>query len=105
VAFFGSVHHKAALLLATPLVFALLTTASHAYTQEQAQLCSGDAMRLCGSEIPDVDRITACMARKRAQLSEGCRAVFRVEPSDHAASVSYANKPPKSGWRNWGWGE
>jgi hypothetical protein len=105
VAFFGSVQNRAALLLATPLVFAMLTTASHAYTQEQAQLCSGDAMRLCGSEIPDVDRITACMARKRAQLSEGCRAVFRVEPSDRAASVSYANKPPKSGWRNWGWGE
>ena len=92
------------MLLATSLGLVALTQISHAYTQEQAQLCTGDAMRLCGSEIPDVDRITACMARKRAQLSEGCRAVFRVEPSDHAA-VSYANKPPKSGWRNWGWGE
>lgn len=102
--FLRSVQNNGALLVATSLVLVTLTQASHAYTQEQAQLCTGDAMRLCGSEIPDVDRITACMARKRAQLSEGCRAVFRVEPSDRAA-VSYANKPPKSGWRNWGWGE
>jgi hypothetical protein len=104
VVFFRSVRNNGALLVATSLALVTLTQASHAYTQEQAQLCTGDAMRLCGSEIPDVDRITACMARKRAQLSEGCRAVFRVEPSDRAA-VSYANKPPKSGWRNWGWGE
>ena len=92
------------MLAATSLALVTLTSVSHAYTQDQAQRCTGDAMRLCSSEIPDVDRITACMARKRAQLSEGCRAVFRVEPSDRAA-VSYANKPPKSGWRNWGWGE
>ena len=94
------------MLAATSLALVTLTSASYAYTQEQAQRCTGDAMRLCGSEIPDVDRITACMAKKRAQLSEGCRAVFRVDPSDRTASVSYANKPPKSGWRNyWGWGE
>jgi hypothetical protein len=105
VVFFRSVKDNGALLVAASLVSAMLATASHAYTQEQAQLCSGDAMRLCGSEIPDVDRITACMAKKRAQLSEGCRAVFRADAPDHAASVSYANKPAKSGWRNWGWGE
>jgi hypothetical protein len=104
VILFRSVKDKGALLIATSLVLASVTTVSHAYTQEQAQLCTGDAMRLCGSEIPDVDRITACMAKKRAQLSEGCRAVFRAEPSDRAASVSYANKPPKTGQRSWGWG-
>jgi hypothetical protein len=105
VIFFRSVKDSGALLVATSLVLVTLTSVSHAYTSEQAQLCSGDAMRLCGSEIPDVDRITACMMKKRAQLSEGCRAVFRAESSDRA-SVSYANKPPKnSGWRSWGWGE
>ena len=57
--------------------FGLLTTASYAYTQEQEQLCTGDAMRLCSSEIPDVDRVTACMIQKRAQLTDGCKAVFR----------------------------
>jgi hypothetical protein len=104
---FRSVKGNGALLIATSLVLALPASVSHAYTSEQAQKCSGDAMRLCGAEIPDVDRITACMAKKRAQLSEGCKAVFRVEPSsDHTTPVNYANKPAKHGWRNyWGWGD
>jgi hypothetical protein len=37
-------------------------------------------MRLCSSEIPDVERVTACMAQKRAQLSDGCKAVFQYVP-------------------------
>jgi hypothetical protein len=28
-------------------------------------MCSGDAMRLCGSEIPNVSKVTACMRRNR----------------------------------------
>jgi hypothetical protein len=56
---------------------ALAPVASRAFTEEQArQLCTGDVMRLCSSEIPNVERITACMRRQRANLSEGCRAVF-----------------------------
>ena len=65
------------LLAATTLAFGLLTTAASAYTQEQQQLCTSDAMRLCSSEIPDVDRVTACMIAKQSQLSDGCRSVFR----------------------------
>ena len=37
-------------------------------------------MRLCSSEIPDVERVTACMVQKRAQLSDGCKAVFHYVP-------------------------
>ena len=68
------------LLIATVFAFALLTSASQAYSPEQEQMCTGDAMRLCGSEIPDVERVTACMIQKRASLSDGCKAVFRYEP-------------------------
>src|SRR4051812_36180767 len=57
-----------------------LITAAHAYTAEQEQLCSGDAMRLCSSEIPDVDRVTACMVQKKSQLSPACKSVFYVAP-------------------------
>jgi hypothetical protein len=46
-------------------------------TPEQRAACSGDAQRLCGQFIPDVDRITACMSRNRRHLSPGCRRVFR----------------------------
>ena len=58
----------------------LLPTASEAYTPEQQQACSGDAFRLCSSEIPDVDRVTVCMIAKKAQLSPGCRVFFRPGP-------------------------
>ena len=77
------------LLIATTLSLGMLTTVSHAYTQEQQQMCTGDAMRLCGDAIPDVDRVTACMIRQRASLSDGCKAVFRYEPPA-ATPVNYA---------------
>jgi hypothetical protein len=50
-----------------------------AFSSEAQQMCSGDAMRLCSSEIPDIPRITACMHRKRAQVSQGCRALMDRE--------------------------
>jgi hypothetical protein len=78
------------LLAATTLAFGLLTTAASAYTQEQQQLCTGDAMRLCGDAIPDVDRVTACMTAKRSQLSDGCKSVFRPMGS----SPTQVNYPP-----------
>jgi hypothetical protein len=56
---------------------ALWPAASQAFTEEdQRRLCTGDVMRLCSAEIPYVERITACMRRQRANLSEGCRSVF-----------------------------
>jgi hypothetical protein len=65
----------------------MLSTAADAYTQEQQQMCTGDAFRLCSSDIPDVDRVTACMVRQRSQLSPGCRAFFR-EPEPELTPVA-----------------
>ena len=59
---------------------------AHAYTPEQQRLCSDDAMRLCSADVPDVDRITACMQRQYSQLSKGCKSVFRGEKSEASAS-------------------
>jgi hypothetical protein len=73
-------------MLAAILAVPLLPTAAHAYTPEQQQACSGDAFRLCGDAIPDVDRVTACMIARRAQLSPGCRVYFRdPEPAARVA--------------------
>jgi hypothetical protein len=88
--------YRSALMVATAFTLSLLPTASQAYTAEQQQMCSGDAMRLCSSEIPDVDRVTACMMRQRASLSDGCKAVFRAEPAG-ATEVSYKPATPKAG--------
>jgi len=48
-----------------------------AYTPEQQQACTPDAMRLCGEFVPNVDAITACMIQKKAQLSPQCKPFFR----------------------------
>ena len=77
-----SLDFRFSLLLAIALSFSIWPVASHAYTPEQEQACSGDALRLCGPEVPDVDRITACMIRNQSQLSPGCRVFFRPDPPD-----------------------
>jgi len=73
------------LLFATVLALSMQPTKSHAYTQEEQAACSGDAFRLCGSEIPDVDRVTTCMVRRKSELSPGCRVYFRPTRGDTAA--------------------
>ncbi|WP_249141195.1 MULTISPECIES: hypothetical protein [Bradyrhizobium] len=65
---------------------ALATSPSLAFTQEAQQMCSGDAMRLCSAEIPDIPRITACMVRNKSQVSPGCRAVMDREAAAAAAA-------------------
>ena len=57
-------------------VAAMTSTQSFAYSAEAQQQCTGDAFRLCSSEIPNVSKITACMFKNRSQLSPGCRAVM-----------------------------
>ena len=51
-------------------------------TWEQQRACTPDVWRLCGAQIPDVDRIVACLRRNTPQLSDRCRAVF--EQGDNA---------------------
>ena len=45
-------------------------------TMEQQMACTPDVFRLCGEQIPDVDRIVACLRQNTPQLSGPCRAVF-----------------------------
>jgi hypothetical protein len=82
--------HVRGLLLAASVAacWALWPSASQAFTREdQRRLCTGDVLRLCAAEIPDVERITACMRRQRANLSDGCRSVFG-KPAESASAVN-----------------
>lgn len=56
-------------------------------TLEQQMACTPDVFRLCGAQIPDANRIEACLRQNTPQLSGPCRAVF--ESSD-----SVSNPPP-----------
>jgi hypothetical protein len=84
------------LMLATALSVSMLPSAGQAYTPEEEQACSGDAFRLCGPEIPDVDRVTACMVRNKSQLSPGCRVYFRPGPDPEPAVTPVAAGRPLS---------
>jgi type II secretory pathway component PulL len=59
---------------AAVLVYAMSSVPAAAQgTPEQRAACQGDAQRLCGQFIPDVERITACMVQNRRYVSRPCR--------------------------------
>ena len=86
-------HFHVGLMLATALAVSMWPATGQAYTPEQEQACTSDAFRLCSSEIPDVDRVTACMVAKKSQLSPPCRAQFRPDPEPSRAAAAPAGKP------------
>jgi hypothetical protein len=90
---------KAALMAALVVSFSTLSTSGYAFSPEAQQMCTGDAFRLCSSEIPDIPRVTACMIKNRASLSSGCRTVMDREAQQSPAvasknSITIVKKPP-----------
>jgi hypothetical protein len=81
--------------LAAAVLASVVSTSAFAYTPEEQQACQGDAFQFCGPEIPDVDRVTACMVRNKARLSPGCRQYFRSGPEPEEVEERKARKPKK----------
>ena len=80
---------QAGLMLAFAVsVSALSSTSSFAFSAEAQQMCTGDAFRLCSSEIPNISKITACMVKQRANLSTGCRAVMDRDMAQKSSKVA-----------------
>lgn len=80
---------RIATLFAIATIFSALQSSSgHAFSSEAQQMCSGDAMRLCFSEIPDIPRITTCMVRNKAHVSPGCRAAMDREAAARKRSAA-----------------
>jgi hypothetical protein len=50
-------------------------------TWEQQMACTPDVWRLCSDQVPDVNRIVACLRQNTPQLSNNCRAVFESNAS------------------------
>jgi hypothetical protein len=67
-------------------------------TWEQQMACTPDVWRLCGDQVPDVNRIVACLQRNTPNLSSACRAVFEsnnnVPQSQTAPPRGRAAAPP-----------
>ena len=57
-------------------------------TEQQRVACTPDMLRLCSWEIPNVDRIVACLRREKSQLSAGCRQVLKIEATASRAPLN-----------------
>ena len=66
----------AAILSASTPLMAKMRSDKAARRAEAEHACYGDAQSLCPDAIPDEAKVTACMTRKRAQLSPACRAIL-----------------------------
>ena len=75
-AFLTTVRNVSIALAVAASLSTVTSTASFAFSEEARSQCTGDAFRLCSSEIPNIPKITACMVKNRASLSSGCRAVM-----------------------------
>jgi hypothetical protein len=62
-------------------------------TEEQRVACTPDVLRLCSSEIPNVDRIVACLRHEKSQLSAGCRQVLKIETTASRAALNNGAEP------------
>ena len=58
-------------------------------TTAQQEACRPDVFRLCGSGIPDVGRIVACLRGNESRLSAACHQVMFAEPT---VSEGYASR-------------
>jgi len=82
---------QATLMLAFAVsVSALSSSESFAFSAEAQQMCTGDAFRLCSSDIPNIPAITACMIKHRTQLSSGCRTVMDRDQAARPGKVAIA---------------
>jgi hypothetical protein len=74
-------------LLAASLSALVAVSGAHAASQdEQEKACRGDAMHFCSAEIPNKQKITACMKQHVSELSPPCRAMFKE--GDHSSGNS-----------------
>jgi hypothetical protein len=91
-----------------------VTAGIAAGTEAQRQACTGDVFRLCSSDIPNVDRIVACLKRERSKLSPACQAVFGSETASATRSIVVAGETQEwctfapgatdavnQNWKNW----
>jgi hypothetical protein len=66
-------------------------------TFAQQLACTPDVFRLCGDQIPDTNRIVACLRQNTALLSSDCRSVFESNASaSPEAAPRRRNDQPRS---------
>ena len=93
------------LALSTSAAVATQTPASaeeYRGTFEQQMACTPDVFRLCGAQIPDTNRIVACLRENTPQLSGPCRSVFESNANANANASMPPPTPLAPGRREYG---
>ncbi|HXZ10362.1 MAG TPA: cysteine rich repeat-containing protein [Paraburkholderia sp.] len=62
---------------------ALATSAGAATRAEQKKACRGDAFHFCAADIPDREKIIACLKRHLSELKPACQAMFNEDPDQN----------------------
>jgi hypothetical protein len=86
--FMNTVRNVTVVLAVAASLTAVTSTSSFAYSDEARAQCTGDAFRLCSSEIPNISKITACMVKNKSSLSAGCRAVMDRGAAEQKSKVA-----------------
>jgi predicted lysophospholipase L1 biosynthesis ABC-type transport system permease subunit len=88
---FRTLRHAALAAACITAVATLAPRESFAFSAEAQQMCTGDAFRLCSSDIPNIPAVTACMIKNRSSLTPSCRAVLDREVSKKSGKVADAD--------------
>jgi hypothetical protein len=79
-------------------------------TDAQRAACTPDVFRLCSSDIPNVERIVACLKRERPRLSTACQQVFNEQAPatrsvtvvrDDTCAFQDTQHPSQKDWHGW----
>jgi hypothetical protein len=79
-------------------------------TDAQRAACTPDVFKLCSSDIPNVERIIACLKRERPRLSAACQEVFNAPATrsipasaEHDTACTFQNQlhPAQKDWHTW----
>jgi len=65
-----------------------------AQSQDVQTACTPDVMSLCQQDIPDHDRIIACLVRSSLQLSPACSLLFNRGSTAAVASEKSQSRVP-----------
>jgi hypothetical protein len=66
--------------------------AALAETQDEQNACMNDAFSVCGQDIPDRDKVGACLARNIKRLSPGCRTVMLRYQKPSVSRAKYSTR-------------
>ncbi len=63
-------------ILAFPLLFLFAPSAVAQGTPEQRAACEQDAYKFCPYDVPDTEKVEACLRKYIRSISAACRAQF-----------------------------